>query len=123
MQCLLLPEAYRDFNTVDFSASRFSHSFDLPIAHTDLSPDHFKNDAPIASRYYLMMSHYYLEFPEKAEEVLQHSLHLWNTLHMPLIFALLFHEYVRKFAPLPTIKGDALTLTWDFLTPRLLPLY
>lgn len=68
-----------------------------------------------------MMSHYYLEFPEKAEEVLQHSLHLWNTLHMPLIFALLFHEYVRKFALLSGNEGDALTLTWYFLTPWPLP--
>ena len=47
-------------------------------------------------RYYLMMSHYYLEYPEKAEEVLSSALHLWNSLHMPLIFALLFHEYVRS---------------------------
>jgi hypothetical protein len=48
-------------------------------------------------RYYTMMSHYYLEYPEKAEEVLSSCLHLWNSLHMPLLFALLFHEYVRIF--------------------------
>jgi hypothetical protein len=55
---------------------------------------HFRNEVPVAQRYYLLLSHYYLAFPEKAEEVLDSSLHLWSSLHMPLIFALLFHEYL-----------------------------
>ena len=44
------------------------------------------------------MSHYYLEHPHKAEQVLSNALHLRSSLHMPLIFVLLFHEYVRLFA-------------------------
>lgn len=57
--------------------------------------DHFKNEIPASQRYYLLMSHYYLEHPEKAEQVLAIALHLRSSLHMPLIFVLLFHEYVR----------------------------
>lgn len=73
-----------------------SHS-PLLIALSPLCTDHFNNEVPAAQRYYVIMAHYYLEFPDKAEEALSKCLHLWNSLHMPLIFALLFHEYVRTF--------------------------
>lgn len=67
--------------------------FELLLTMLDLIT---KNREPteIPRRYYLLLARYYVEHPERANELLQTCLPLWNNAYFQIIFPLLFHEWV-----------------------------
>ena len=71
-----------------------------------------KSSEDIPKRYYLLLSEYYLENPEKALEILTSALPLWNNMHFQMIFPLLFHQWVTNLSL--TFKATMLLTYYSF---------